>query len=162
MLAAGAIAVTAGAALLWMSPPQVDRAAAEQAESKVLGLLGNSPVTGIFLRGKPDVLRSLVTPKNANPRGLAALEKIGPPGKTLAETIAACRGVPYGVPAELTLWQRDGDKGVPLPDVDKQFGPPAATFKKTYPYIRKTIEFYTYGNLDVGLYHGEVVVVRVR
>jgi hypothetical protein len=54
------------------------------------------------------------------------------------------------------------DPGVPIPDLEKRLGPPSAKFLFKYPNTGKSIEFYAYGNLDVGVLDGKTIVVRIR
>jgi hypothetical protein len=96
-------------------------------------------------------------------RGVRALERINPIerrtkslSRAAGPTIDACRLVPDGVSAELILGRK-----VPVPDPLALFGPCSARSRGDIGTITG-IEFYTYGDLDVGIKDGALVAVRVR
>ena len=92
---------------------------------------------------------------------MQALTEINPivPGKglfrTAGQTIDACCTVPCGAPAELILEHK-----VPVPDPRALFGPYSSRTQGDLGMI-KGIEFYQYGNLDVGIKDGVLIMVRV-
>jgi hypothetical protein len=129
-------------------------------------LLRDAPLANLRLEldasGLPGLLDHLGVPGPLARRGEEALMNINPivPKKgltrTAGPTIDACRTVPGGRPAELVLGRK-----VLVPDPLALLGPYSSRVRGDSGMI-KDIEFYRYGNLDIGIKDGALVVVRVR
>lgn len=142
-------------AVVWASR-KPDRDALRHQESTVIEALGGAHATGgLRLLGRHDTLLTRFTGAISR-HDEAALRAIDGAGPTLAEKIAASRG-PLGEPAELAL-----GPGVPVADLERRLGPPSSRSVVKYPWIGKSVEFSTYGNLDVGVLDGKTILVRVR
>jgi hypothetical protein len=99
----------------------------------------------------PQLRRGERTYQRINP-----IDRIKGLTRTAGPTIDACRNVPDGTPAQLILGRK-----VPVSDPLKVLGPYSARSRGDIGTIRG-IDFYTYGDLDVGIKDGVLVVVRVR
>jgi hypothetical protein len=140
---------------LWLIiPPDRDRLRHE--ETKLVQLLGDAHATsGVGLLDRHDSIQTLFT-RGLSRRDEAALLAITSAGPTLRERIAASRSR-AGEPAQVFLVP-----GIPIPDLEKQLGRPRAKLIVNYPGIGKSVEFFSYGNLDVGVLDGKTIIVRIR
>jgi hypothetical protein len=76
--------------------------------------------------------------------------------RTVGPTIDACRRIPDGVPATLRL-----SRPRPVSDLAGVLGPYSSRATEDVGTL-KSVEFFTYGHLDVGVNAGAIVAVRVR
>lgn len=86
-----------------------------------------------------------------------AFDKVMKSDPTIAARVAFCRQTPNCVPAELHL-----ANPFEVKSVEEAFGPPGAKTRKKYSVTDKEIDFYTYGNLEVGAEGNKVLVVVVN
>lgn len=131
------------------------RADRDRAEAPVLRLLGHAPasVHGLLRPGTYYIRYPIMIPDR---RPEAALQKIGFESKPLAERVAVCRATRFGTPAEAML-----DPAVPLVEPAQVLGPPTSKYRVTHRFTGKTVEYWKYGDLHLGLLDGQVIVVRV-
>ena len=159
-----ALALTIGAFVAltvwgtWLSKEgrrlRAERAERDRAEAPVLRLLGEKPAwVGQLLR-PAYYIRSPITILDHRPE--AALQKIGFESKPLAERVAVCRATRFGTPAEAIL-----KPAVPLVDPAQVLGPPASRYRVKNRFTGKSVEYWKYGDLHLGLLDGDVIVVRV-
>jgi hypothetical protein len=161
-----AVAVLLSGAILQDLRTRRARVAADRHEVKVKALLKDEPLANMSLSPPRDGFTGLLfrvgIRRPAERAGERAYMRINPvdPIKGLTRpagpTIDACRKVSGGVPAELILLRK-----VLVPDPVALLGPYSSRSKENFRRI-KDIEFYTYGNLDVGIKDGALIVVRVR
>jgi hypothetical protein len=76
--------------------------------------------------------------------------------RSAEQTNDACRRVPDGVPATLIL-----SRPRPVSDLVGVLGPYSSRATEDLGTL-KSVEFFTYGHLDVGVNAGAIVAVRVR
>ena len=140
-------------------------ALAERHERRVRELLRDEPLDNMFLTphvsGLHGLLAVLGFPGPARRRAMDAFKRIDPvankgQSKTLAQTIDACRSEPEVQSAQLRLKRK-----VYVSDPETLLGPYSSRSTGDVGMM-KDIEFYQYGNLDVGIKDGVLVVVRVR
>jgi hypothetical protein len=143
------------------------RAEAERHEAKVRELVNDEPLANMSLDAPP---RDGVTGflyyfgiqgphRRRGERRFITINPIDPKKgltRTAGPTIDACRVVPDGMPAELWLSRK-----VLIPDPLTTLGPYSSRSKGDFRRM-KDIDLYTYGNLDVGIREGVLVVIRVR
>jgi hypothetical protein len=155
MIAVACVMIFYLAAVWWVNR-HPDRSSLRHEEAKVLKLLGNTHTSGgIRLLTTHDTIltRFRGGVSRRDEKALVTIDRAGP---TLGEKIAASRGR-GGEPAEFAL-----SPGVPVADLKERLGKPSSKYVAKYPYTRKSIEFYSYGNLDVGVLDEKTIVVRVR
>jgi len=143
-----------------------DGARAEEREAKVRELLGDERLANMRIRPPQDGFAGFVAlfgiAGPAQRRGARAFVAINPLdrnqqlSRTVGQTIDACRRVPDGVPATLRL-----SRPLPVSDLVGVLGPYSSRATEDL-WTMKRIEFFTYGNLDVGVHTGAIVAVRVR
>jgi len=140
-------------------------ALADLQERRVRELLRDEPLDNMFLTphftGLPGLLAHLGFPGPVHRRATDAFMRIDPiptkgQSKTIGQTIDACRIEPDVQSAQLRLKRK-----VYVSDPETVLGPYSSRSKGDVGMI-KDIDFYQYGNLDLGIKDGVVVVVRVR
>jgi hypothetical protein len=118
-------------------------------ETKALAKLGDQSVSDVVVMAQAGQANS--------PETIAILDKVSAQGFTLKEKVQACRTIPGAVPAELEL-------GIPpeIANLEEAFGPSGGMQRRKSEVALVELDFYTYGNLEVGMEGGKARVVKVN
>lgn len=84
-------------------------------------------------------------------------DKIMAADSTVNDKIKACRATPKWLPAELVLITP-----LEVGNIEQEFGQPGKKVKKHNASVQKELDFYNYGNLELGVDGSKVAVILLN